>query len=166
MPRPDPQPQGRFDSGRTQIMSTTRSYDPIAALGIRLGTELGLPFLIEHEQILGQGYGVSFVECLRKVLLAGDEKAAMLVVRCLTPTATYRVTRRRDWIDVHYKDGAIDGRSSRKIEDSKAVALVTAAMHVYEANNRFAKGALPSAHQRLDFKRQADALASATERSS
>jgi hypothetical protein len=112
-------------------MSKTLSYDPIAALGIRLGTPLGLPFFIEHETRLIATFDAEFVELLRAVIVSNDLAAAALVAGRLTPTATYDIDARPGYIEISYRDGAVDGRSTIRSEAGKAVALVTTAIDLY-----------------------------------
>jgi hypothetical protein len=116
------------------------TYDPLAALGIRIGTPLQDAFLDEHVKMLADEFGAAFVSAIRQAL-DGDLPAAWRVADILAPASVFTIGDVVDgYISASYVCFGYDGRVKMATIPpmvlSQAMVLVVTAITVHSEVRR------------------------------
>ena len=90
----------------------TASCDPLAALGVRLGTPIEAEAMAEYGPGIEAAFGTEFLRLLQAALLNDDLDAAMRVTKELAPELVVEIDDDPSGVAVTYWDnGNVDGRA-------------------------------------------------------
>jgi hypothetical protein len=107
-------------------------YDPLLAVGVRLGTPNGREFFDRHMALLTEAFGGELVRDIEDVAKRNDLGAAERVCDRLCPGTTFEVSETEHSIAVAYRRGADRGVQTVDSDPffslNKAVALATASI--------------------------------------
>jgi hypothetical protein len=107
-------------------------YDPLLAVGMRLGTPNGREFFDRHMALLTEAFGGDLVRDIEDVAKRNDLRAAERVCDRLCPGTTFEVSETEHSIDVAYACGTHRGvqtvDSDPFFDLNRAVALATASI--------------------------------------
>ena len=109
-------------------------YDPLQAVGKRLGTPIGREFFDRHVDILTKAFGRDLVADIEAVSAHQDESAAERLCSRLCPGTTFTVTEGEHSIAIKHDSGFSSGvhvvDSDPFFSMSRAVALASASMQL------------------------------------
>lgn len=109
-------------------------YDPLLAVGVRLGTPNGREFFDRHMALLTEAFGGELVRDIEDVAKRNDLSAAERVCDRLCPGTTFEVSETEHSIDVAYACGERTGVQTVESDPffslNKAVALATASIRL------------------------------------
>jgi hypothetical protein len=109
-------------------------YDPLLAVGVRLGTPNGREFFDRHMARLTEAFGDDLVRDIEDVAKRNDLSAAERVCERLCPGTTFEVMETEHSIDVAYACGSHKGvqtvDSDPFFDLNKAVALATTSIRL------------------------------------
>jgi hypothetical protein len=104
------------------------SYDPMSAMGIRIGFPDGNAYLVAEKPNLIVMHGEAAYADMEAAVFSNDVAAAYRLAAAITPDTTYEPRRMGMWTEVHY-GGATKGHSKLRTRH-EAVAIVSAVCSV------------------------------------
>jgi len=110
-------------------MAKQLTYDPMSAVGLRLGMPGGHDYLEGEAENIADIHGEKFLSDLRDAAYRSDMDAALRVAAAITPGATYEIGSEDGYTTVRYAVGEFDG-SMKTRDDDPCTALVSAAASI------------------------------------
>jgi hypothetical protein len=98
------------------LADVSAGYDPLRAVGKRLGTPIGREFFERHIDILTKAFGRNLVSDIEAVSTGHDETAAQRLCSILCPGTTFTVIEEEHSIAVTHDDGLYQRPSSLTCE--------------------------------------------------
>jgi hypothetical protein len=110
-------------------MSVKLSYDPMSALGIRLGMPGGVEFLEDEANNIAAIHGVGFLDDLRDAVYRNDWEAAQRVTEALCPEASFAIGSDGQYTLVKITQGEVS-QDTKTRDTNRCTALISAATGV------------------------------------
>lgn len=107
-------------------MAKQLTYDPMSAVGFRLGMPGGLEYLEGEAENIAEIHGEEFLSDLRDAVYRSDMDAALRVAVAITPGATYEIGSEDGYTTIQYAVGDFNGHLKTR-DDDPCTALVSAA---------------------------------------